>query len=73
MELRSAAPHLPQVLEQFYKEALYAGLVTNLNLLTDNHGASAILELDYGAAGRSRAFTSRYLVPIFALTPTAVG
>ena len=41
-------PHLPQVLEQFYKEALYAGLVTNLNLLTDNHGASAILELDYG-------------------------
>jgi len=48
VELRSAAPHLPQVLEQFYKEALYAGLVTNLNLLTDNHGASAILELDYG-------------------------
>ena len=48
VELRSAAPHLPQVLEQFYKEALYAGLVTNLNLLTDNHGASAILELDCG-------------------------
>ena len=48
VELRSAAPHLPQALEQFYKDALYAGLVTNLNLLTDNHAAAAILELNYG-------------------------
>ena len=51
IELRSAAPHLPQALEQFYKDALYAGLVTNLNLLTDNHVASPILELNYGQPG----------------------
>lgn len=51
VELRSAAPHLPQALEQFYKDALYAGLVTNLNLLTDNHVASPILELNYGQPG----------------------
>ncbi|MDB9706374.1 AraC family transcriptional regulator [Porticoccaceae bacterium] len=55
VELRSAAPHLPQALEQFYKDALYAGLVTNLNLLTDNHGARAVLELDHGQP-EDRAF-----------------
>ncbi len=48
MELRSAAPHLPQALEQFYKDALYAGLVTNLNVLTNNHAATATLELNHG-------------------------
>jgi AraC-like DNA-binding protein len=35
-------------LEQFYKDALYTGLVTNLKLLTDNHVLSATLELNYG-------------------------
>ena len=48
VEFRSAAPHLPQALEQFYKDALYTGLVTNLKLLTDNHVPSATLELNYG-------------------------
>ncbi|HBO15278.1 MAG TPA: AraC family transcriptional regulator [Porticoccaceae bacterium] len=46
--LRSAAPHLPSALEQFYTGTLYAGLVTNLNLLTETHGSSATLELNYG-------------------------
>ena len=40
VELRSAAAHLPEALEHFYKDALYAGLGTNLKLLTDNQGAS---------------------------------
>lgn len=48
VQLRSAAAHLPHALEQFYKDALYTGLVTNLNVLTDNHAATASLELNYG-------------------------
>ncbi|MDG2502001.1 MAG: AraC family transcriptional regulator [Porticoccaceae bacterium] len=48
VQLRSAAAHLPEALEQFYKDSLYAGLVTNLNVLTDNHVATASLELNYG-------------------------
>ena len=48
VQLRSAAAQVPQALEQFYKDALYTGLVTNLDVLTDNHAATAILELDYG-------------------------
>lgn len=48
VQLRSAAAHLPQSLEQFYKDALYTGLVTNLNVLTDNPAATAALELNYG-------------------------
>jgi AraC-like DNA-binding protein len=55
VELRSAAPHLPQALEQFYKDALYAGLVTNLKLLTDRQSAVAELELNYGQP-QDRAF-----------------
>jgi AraC-like DNA-binding protein len=48
VQLRSAAAQLPQALERFYKDALYTGLVTNLDTLTDNHVATPILELDYG-------------------------
>jgi len=55
LELRSAAAHLPEALEHFYKDALYAGLVTNLKLLTDTQGVPATLELNYGEP-EDRAF-----------------
>ena len=48
LELHCSAAHLPAALEQFYKDSLFAGLVTNLKLLTDNQGAATSLELDYG-------------------------
>jgi len=48
LELHCSAAHLPEALEQFYKDSLFAGLVTNLKLLTDNQGAATRLELDYG-------------------------
>ncbi|MDG1081722.1 MAG: AraC family transcriptional regulator ligand-binding domain-containing protein, partial [Porticoccaceae bacterium] len=48
VELHCSAAHLPEALEQFYKDSLFAGLITNLKLLTDNRGAAASLELDYG-------------------------
>jgi AraC-like DNA-binding protein len=48
LELHCSAAHLPKALEQFYKDSLYAGLVTNLQLLTDNQGVATSLELDYG-------------------------
>ena len=48
LELHCSAAHLPEALEQFYKDSLFAGLITNLKLLTDNRGAAASLELDYG-------------------------
>ena len=37
IELRSSADHLPRALERFYQDALYAGVVTNLGALTNNH------------------------------------
>ena len=55
VELRSSAAHLPEAIEQFYKDALYAGLVTNLKVLTNNHVATAMLELNYGRP-QDRAF-----------------
>ena len=55
VELRSSAAHLPEAIEHFYKDALYAGSVTNLKVLTNNHSATAMLELNYGQS-QDRAF-----------------
>ena len=47
IELRSSADHLPRTLERFYQDALYAGVVTNLGALTNNHLRKPILEVNY--------------------------